>query len=66
MKDKPRAIRREAVNASETRVESTCRSGPSSFVDKVECGGGHLVEEAVVGKMRVSAGRFPENVGAIA
>ena len=48
MKDKPQAIRREIANVGETswkgastqrppkEIDSTCRSGPASFDDKVE------------------------------
>ena len=76
MKDTPQAIHREIVNVGEKswkgtstrrppkKVESTCRSGPASFDDKVECRGGHLVAEG--GQMRKSADCFPAHLGAIA
>jgi hypothetical protein len=75
MKESPQAIR-EIVNVGEKswkgastrrppkKIESTCRSGPASFDDKVECRGGHLV--AGRGQGRRSADRFPEHLGAMA
>jgi hypothetical protein len=78
MTDKQRAIPRETVNASEkswkgtstrrppTTVESDCRSGPSSFVDELECAGRASGRRGGREEDARERGPFSRNVGAIA